>query len=150
VPRPLDDHLTAEEFEALFMSAEQGTANVSACWEHVRKCERCRAEEGGHREREKRLAALRSNSGGAPTAACPPEQVWVEIAAQAAPDSEAAAWLGHAGQCDHCGTILSEQVELFSDEVPGDERRVIEALSSSNPLGRARLARRMARSRTRT
>ncbi|HTV54207.1 MAG TPA: hypothetical protein VMI06_04755, partial [Terriglobia bacterium] len=85
------------------------------------------------------LALLKTTGPGAKGLACPPDDVWLEIAAGIVhQDSEDR--VNHAAECDHCGPLLRQAKEDFADELtPGEDGRIA-TLSISTADGQERLA----------
>lgn len=100
--------------------------------QHLKICESCRARVMSLEVAMERLAKLKTNASGMPTPQCPPEQVWLELAAGIEyPNS--ADYLSHAADCDHCGPLLSKAVAELSTELTPEEDSMISALPSSSP-----------------
>lgn len=109
---------------------------------HLRICEICQARVREQERAMERLALLRTNSPGMPGLQCPPEDVWLEIAAgMATQDSETC--LSHAANCDHCGYLLRQAVEDFAGELTPQEEAQIANLSSSTSGWRSSMAARL-------
>jgi CHAT domain-containing protein/tetratricopeptide (TPR) repeat protein len=89
-----------------------------------------------------RLARLKSGGIEARTPDCPPDPVWIELAAGLRP-AESEQYIDHASQCDHCGTLLRLSVEDFTASTTTDEDLFLSSLSSSNPTWQAVLAQKL-------
>ena len=69
---------------------------------------------------------------------CPPDEVWLEIAAGIA-NQDSRSHLSHAAECDHCGPLLRQATEDFTEELTPDEESRVAELSSSTALWQQRL-----------
>ena len=72
--------------------------------------------------------------------ACPPAAEWASLAAGLLEPGRREELLAHACECDSCGALLHAVVEDFSGEASAEERQSLEALKSSTPEWRARMA----------
>ena len=80
----------------------------------------------------RRFAQLRIDVAEAEGPQCPPETVWLGVAARSTTES-LEDYLSHAAECDHCGPLLRGAVEDFADELtPGEQAGVMD-LGSSTP-----------------
>ena len=86
-----------------------------------------------------RLAQLKSGKTGTPSPQCPPDSVWLELAARIRPNPERL--LRHAAQCDHCGALLRDAVEDLPGECTPQEEAQIAGLASATPKWQKDLAR---------
>src|SRR5262245_53085752 len=75
--------------------------------------------------------------------ACPPAAEWASLAAGLLEPGRREELLAHACECDSCGALLHAVVEDFSGEATSEERQSLEALESSKPEWRARMAKQM-------
>jgi hypothetical protein len=85
------------------------------------------------------LALLKPTTPGAKGPTCPPDYVWLDIAAGIV-DKDAENDLSHAAQCDHCGSLLRQAKEDFADELTSEEETIIADLPSSQTPWQGRLA----------
>jgi len=92
-----------------------------------------------HEQAIDRLGSLKLNMPGVKGPMCPPEDVWVDVAAgifrQDSNDLRT-----HAAQCDHCGPLLRQTKEDFAHDLTPEEERRITDLSSSTTDWQERLA----------
>ncbi|GEM_PF-4879867 len=51
------------------------------------------------------------------TRGCPPENVWVGVAAGLVPNSDAVVWIAHASECDPCAALLREALQDVGQDV---------------------------------
>ena len=72
--------------------------------------------------------------------ACPPAAEWASLAAGLLESGRREELLAHACDCDSCGALLHAVVEDFSAEASVEERQSLEALESSKPEWRVRMA----------
>lgn len=79
-----------------------------------------------------------------PYADCPEESTLREVAAEMASPETSTRVLQHASQCDHCGPLLSQYLEDFSDELPPEIEALIEQLPFSQPQWQRQKAREIA------
>ena len=78
-----------------------------------------------------------------PTSACPSEDDLRNLAAGLCSEPIAQKLKAHATTCDHCGPLLREYIEDFSDEFTPEEQAVLDQLSSASPKWQRRTARKM-------
>jgi hypothetical protein len=132
----LDTHLDSSEIEELlrFGSDQKEGSPNDQIDEHVRihleDCEICQTRLRAEGEAMERLARLGLETAEAPSPQCPPDNSWLELATGGNPNSEKL--LSHAVQCDHCGPLLRQAKEDFSDELTPEEETKIAELSSSS------------------
>jgi hypothetical protein len=132
----LDRHLKSDQIDELLQSATGNKPGqtihryLEDARRHLKNCEGCQTRMRAHEEAMERLALLKPTTPGAKRPICPPDDVWLEIAAGIARhDSEQ--HLSHVAQCDYCGPLLRQAIEDFADELTPDEEFVIAGLSSS-------------------
>lgn len=80
-----------------------------------------------------------------PYADCPEESTLQEVAAEMASPETSTRILQHASQCDHCGPLLSQYLEDFSDELSPEIEALIDQLPFSQPQWQREKAREIAR-----
>jgi len=115
--------------QGLLEDARRHLEGCTTCQERIRKQEQVIES----------LALLKTTGPGAKGLACPPDDVWLEIAAGIVhQDSEDR--VNHAAECDHCGPLLRKAEEDFFDELTPEEDGRIATLSISTADGQARLA----------
>ena len=89
-----------------------------------------------------RLAFLKPNAPAVPSPQCPPDHVWIKVAAGIAePNSEK--YLGHAVDCDHCGPLLRQASADFTEGLTPEEETKIAGLRSSTSEWQGTLAARL-------
>lgn len=81
------------------------------------------------------LSRLRASGSAAPGPDCPPDSELLEIASGMTRGAEADALLSHSASCDHCGQLLREALEDFSNEVSDEEEAVLASLKPSSIPG---------------
>lgn len=86
-----------------------------------------------------RLALLKTNAPGTTGPQCPPEQVWLELAAGIV-TQDAESRLSHAANCDQCGLLLRQAVADLAAELTPQEEAQISNLSSSTSAWRSSMA----------
>jgi len=68
-----------------------------------------------------------------PNAYCPEESALQEVAAEMASSETSTRVLQHASQCDHCGPLLKQYLDDFSDELSPEIEAIIDQLPFSQP-----------------
>jgi len=99
---------------------------------HLSQCESCLERLLEWQRTQLRIGktdAMRSK----PYADCPEESTLQEVAAEMASAETSTRVLQHASQCDHCGPLLSQYLEDFSDELSPEVEALIEQLPFSQP-----------------
>jgi hypothetical protein len=76
---------------------------------------------------------------------CPGENEVQEVAAQMATPEATARILQHAAQCDHCGPLLKQYLQAFSEEPLPEIEALLQQLPSSRPGWKKKKAREIAR-----
>ena len=89
-----------------------------------------------------RLACLKSGCIETRSPDCPPDPVWIELAAGLRP-VESEQLINHASQCDHCGALLRQSVEDFTESTTAHEELFLSSLSSPHPSWQALLAQKL-------
>jgi CHAT domain-containing protein/tetratricopeptide (TPR) repeat protein len=143
----LEQHLSSDQIDELLLQSaehsEPATHRIDDAREHLTTCEICRSRMQARKDAMERLACLKSGGIEAKTPDCPPDPVWIELAAGLRP-AESEQYINHALQCDHCGALLRHSVEDFTESTTADEDRFLSSLSSSNPRWQALLAQKLA------
>jgi tetratricopeptide (TPR) repeat protein len=67
------------------------------------------------------------------TGNCPPEKALSDLAAGLSDPENAEKLLSHIVQCDHCGPLLKNATDIFSDEISPEEELKLSELASSQP-----------------
>jgi CHAT domain-containing protein len=78
-----------------------------------------------------------------PSSNCPSEDDLRDLAAGLYPDPKAAQLKAHSATCGHCGPLLQEYIEDFSDESSPEEQAFLARLRTSSPKFRQQKAREM-------
>jgi hypothetical protein len=139
-------HLNSEQIDELLQSAMGHKPGATANWEpladaqrHLRDCPDCQTRMRAQEQVNQQLAFLQLDTPGVKGPMCPPDDVWLELAAGIVrQDSEK--HLGHAAQCDYCGPLLRQTKEDFSGELTPEEETVIANLPSSTRDWQERMA----------
>jgi hypothetical protein len=142
----LDKHLNSDQIDELLQSATDSKPNQGAhrdhleeARRHLKDCTTCQMRMRVHEQAMESLALLKSTTPGAKKLICPPDYVWLDIAAGIL-DGEAENDLSHAAQCDHCASLLRQAKEDFADELTSEEETIIADLPSSHTAWQGRLA----------
>ena len=109
---------------------------------HLKACYLCQARLRAEGEAMERLAQLKPSETATRSPQCPPDSVWLEIAARIHPDPEHL--LAHAAQCDHCAPLLNDAVADLTSDSTLQERAQIAGLASVTPNWQSDLARSLA------
>ena len=141
----MEPHLDSSQIEELLRASankkedsanDQVDANARI---HLKDCSLCQARVRAEGKAMERLAQLKSGKTGTPSPQCPPDSVWLELAARIRPSPERL--LRHAAQCDHCGALLRDAVEDLTGECTPQEEAQIAGLASATPKWQKDLAR---------
>jgi hypothetical protein len=139
-------HLNSEEIDELLQSTTGHEPVESANPEHLedarrhlKDCATCQMLMRAHEHAIESLASLKPTNPGTKGPICPPDYVWLDIAAGIV-DKDAENDLSHAAQCDHCGSLLRQAKEDFADELTPEEETMIADLPSSTTAWQGRLA----------
>jgi len=142
----LDLHLNTDQIDELLQSAADSTPNQGAnrdhlenARRHLKDCTTCQMRMRAHEQAIESLALLKPKTPGAKGLICPPDFVWLDIAAGIL-DRDAENDLSHAAQCDHCGSLLRQAKEDFAEELTPEEETIIANLPSLHTAWQGRLA----------
>jgi hypothetical protein len=142
----LDQHLNTDQIDELLQSAADSKPSQGAnrdqlenARRHLKDCTACQMRMRAHEQAIDSLALLKPNTPGAKGLICPPDYVWLDIAAGIV-DPDAENDLSHAAQCDHCGPRLRQAKEDFADELTAEEETIIANLPSAHTAWQGRLA----------
>ncbi len=135
----MDLHLTSSQLDQLLQEATTDTSNTPAHQEHLHdarihleECAVCRAQLRAHQQALQRLGLIGAGTPGPRDSVCPPDDVWLDIAARIdRPNS--AGHLSHAAYCDHCGPLLRQATEDFASELTAEEDLRLASLLSAAP-----------------
>lgn len=95
------------------------------------------------------LSRLRASASAAAGPDCPPDSDWLEIASGMSRGAEADVLLHHSASCDHCGPLLRQALEDFSDDVSDEEEAMLASLKSPSMPGLSARMRDQVRARMR-
>src|SRR2546425_1140105 len=87
---------------------------------HLEACDVCRS-----------MVEMRVGRPVARASECPRESEWPLVAAGLKEKEQAGALLRHAALCDHCGPLLRQSVEDFSEDLTAEEETMLAGLETS-------------------
>jgi hypothetical protein len=144
--KQLNQHLNSDQIDELLQSAADSTPSQVAnrdhlkdARRHLKECPDCQMRIRAHEQAIESLALLKPKTPGTKGLICPPDYIWLDIAAGIL-DRDAENDLSHAAQCDHCGSLLRQAKEDFADELTSEEETIIANLPSSRTAWHRRLA----------
>ncbi len=144
------EHLSSEEISRL-LDAGEGRSSAVSCGrmqnsapDHVSSCASCAALLSLQQKITEELGQLEVKMIMRPSAECPKESKWLDLAAGLIGSSESRLLSQHAADCDYCGPQLRAAVEDFSPKFSPEEQTLLEQLPSSTLSARKQLAARMA------
>jgi CHAT domain-containing protein/Flp pilus assembly protein TadD len=147
----LNSHLNPEQIDELLRATTGNEPNDNAESEHLenarrhlRDCASCQTQIRAHKEATDELALLRPYTPAVKGSMCPPDHVWLDIAAGIT-HQNTGNHLTHAAQCDHCGLLLRQAKEDFADESTSEESVYVAGLSSTKVDWQRRMARSLRR-----
>ena len=123
------EHVALPDLELLASDSRLRTreqnARVTALQDHLSSCAECAMAADMHNE------LIRAKQSGQVNAAlaCPPAQVWYELAGGLLPTEEAARWLAHEAECSDCAMMLREAREDLDG--PVTEAAIVDLRSST-------------------
>jgi hypothetical protein len=142
----LDQHLNSDQIDELLRSATgdkpgktANQAHLADAQRHLKDCGDCQTRMRAHEQANEQLAFLKLDTPGVKGPMCPPDYVWLDIAAGIV-DQDGENDLSHAAQCDHCGSLLRQAKEDFAEELTQEEETIIANLPSSHTAWQGRLA----------
>jgi CHAT domain-containing protein/tetratricopeptide (TPR) repeat protein len=106
---------------------------------HVATCAKCQRLVSMHAEWNRNLNGLRDTRVADRTRECPADGALFNLAAGIASEGESEDLLTHASQCNHCGPLLRDSMNLFREESTSEERLFIETLQSAKPEWQSRM-----------
>jgi tetratricopeptide (TPR) repeat protein len=144
--RPLDQHLDADEIEALISAGVLGVASPRDSSGALRECERhLEACQAGlrtvqmHRSAQDRISGLAAaKSARGPD--CLDERMWLNVAAGLEPKGATGKLLRHASECGHCGQLLEEAVKILAEDATPEEETMVANLPSAGAEWRQKIA----------
>ena len=105
----MEIHLNSDQIDELLQSTADTEKDQAASRKHqedarthLRDCPSCQSRMRAHQQGMERLAGLKSSAVSTPGPQCPPDDVWIEVAAGIA-TQDSTNYLRHAVDCDHCG-----------------------------------------------
>lgn len=145
-----EKHLSGEQVESLLGMAigvpgdGETEALLQSARRHLANCEACQRLVSMHEDFSDALRHLRRAEPTGSSEACPPASVLEEVAAGMIQAKEAEEFLKHAFQCDHCGPLLREAMDIFAMPQTSDEFARLAALRTSAEDWQARFAQKVA------
>lgn len=144
-----DRHLSVEQIECLLDTAllqpdGHGSVLSDQARQHLATCEACQRLVSMHQEFHRALLRLGHAELASSTSACPSARSLNELAAGLVRGRDAEEMLTHALQCDHCGPLLREAVDVFASPDTHEETEALKALQSSDAQWQSRLAQELA------
>ena len=139
------EHLSSDDIsrlaeESLGAGVPQEAAAGEAAAQHLSGCARCDRLFAEQLNIGNQLHRLEVQMSVPPSAGCPPDDMWLELAGGLLGSSEAQRLSLHAAECDHCGPMLRAAVEDFSPHLSTADRELITRLLMSTSEGRRKLA----------
>lgn len=135
----VEPHLTDDQLEEILSRRARGRADLTdncqikpALSSHLDNCEQCKARLTAHAAVMRQLDLLQRGKSRGRSSECPSDTVWMEIAVGIF-DKDGSAYLEHAAQCDHCGSLLKEAIESASTDSTAEEELFLEQLASTHP-----------------
>ena len=139
-------HLNHEEIDRLLQSItgdgpvkSANPGHLEDARRHLKGCATCQMLMRAHESAIESLTLLKPTSPGTKGPICPPDYVWLDIAAGIL-DKDPENDLSHAAECDHCGPLLRQANEDFAHELTPEEETLIANLPSSTTAWQGRLA----------
>ena len=138
--RPFDRHIDHDELDALVPSCSQrGRKHRQLSAEALRKtmvhlehCGDCRSRVSQYRQLVERSANL-EGSEGVPSADCPTDVDWHEVAFGLWPEFKTEQLIAHAARCGHCGPLLRAAASVGENATPAEEEFLAQLKSPSCP-----------------
>jgi tetratricopeptide (TPR) repeat protein len=127
------EHLSSAQIEE-YGSQASGAGPETEKWveEHLADCSRCRGRVlDFQRTRFALLPDPKVNT--VPTSDCPSEDELRDLAAGLCSEPTAQKLKDHAATCKHCGPLLQEYTEDFSNNFTPEEQAILDQLSSASP-----------------
>ncbi len=139
-------HLNNDQISELLLAAKNSKRNETTSHgpfddprRHLEACPSCRSRMRAHEMAMEQIALLKPNARAIKGPLCPPDDVWLEIAAGFA-NQDSEQHLNHAAECDHCGPLLRQAKDDFADDLTPEEASRITSLLSANTDWQRRLA----------
>ena len=137
------EHLSDAQIEQ-YGKSDSGAGPEAEAWveTHLDDCPLCRNRVlDFQRTRFALLPDPKVNT--VPTSACPSEDDLRDLAAGLCSEPIAQKLKAHTAICDHCGPLLREYTEDFSDNFTSEEQAVLDQLTSASPKWQQQTARKM-------
>jgi tetratricopeptide (TPR) repeat protein len=137
------EHLSSAQVEE-YGSQASGTEPETEEWieRHLADCPSCRSRVL-ESQRTRLALFVDANVNTVPTSNCPSEDDLRNLAAGLCSDPIARKLKAHAATCDHCGPLVREYMEDFSDNFTPEEQAVLDQLQSASPAWQRKKAREM-------
>ena len=142
----MEPHLTDDQLEEIFQGSArtdetpiQDGSERDRVRAHLAVCERCQLRLEERENIVRQWASLRESAAGRQPD-CPPEEVWMEIAAGIFAKEEER-YLDHAAKCDHCGPLLRSAGDAVNFEPSPDDEEFLSTLASASPAWQQSIAR---------
>jgi CHAT domain-containing protein len=153
VLKPEDQHLTEDELDRLAEISRSGdpallqtvgTDQPSAA--HLAECQDCRWRLDRRIDANRKLALLGPLAPADRGELCPSDEEWMSVAAGITEKEASQRMLDHAASCDHCGPLLHDLIQEFSDPMSLEETQIVASLDSSSSDWQNRMASRLSAS----
>ena len=138
---PFDRHIGERELRALAPSGSNaGPAlyglspdEYREVQHHLAGCAECRGKVSLYQQLERRAWKIDAGELTAPTADCPSDVDWEEVAAGLWPDQKARQLIAHAALCAHCGSLLRAATSVDDEPTPREEKFLAGLQAPSRP-----------------
>ena len=145
-----DRHLTDQELDVLagfdtrdLASPVQAGAPDADAVLHLSGCQHCREELDKRVSAIGRLTALKTGSESDRGPLCPADEELMNLASGLTNQTRSSELMDHAIECGHCGPLLRQIVEDFSDSSSAAEATLLSQLGSNTSEWQAQLAQRL-------
>lgn len=139
--RPFDKHLDNDELDGLTSSHHASGRDSERLSEHelgearrhVESCQDCSQKVQMHKSVQSEILRMGVGGNVPPSPDCVADIEWFNVAAGLVPEARSRELMKHAAQCGHCGLLLRNAAETFSDETTPNEEEVLVRLKSARP-----------------
>jgi len=144
-----EKHLSGEQIDRLIEVEVGGPdgqvpdALLAEAQDHLATCAKCQKLVAMYREFYRTLSLAGRATSGRATSDCPSERSLHELAAGVIPLEQQHAVLNHVIHCDHCGGLLRDALEIFSDRQDETERITLAKLESGEEKWQRDVARQL-------